>query len=215
MLNLDGMIKTVAGEILSVFLRTIGYTVFSIALNLILLVSQWEKVVNVLSPSLSTTEKFQSLAIIIGVVGFPVLFFILGKKQAIQNSLAKLLKAKKYDIVCFLVERIYAKNPNLFDLSGKVPTSAGYVTKQLTEIFRDLPSAVVRVLRYFVEKTGFYELFAQSVEEYQKRSTESIDGTPVDSVSEILSNMIPGDVIKSDIKYPLIALVANICLFFL
>ena len=65
------------------------------------------------------------------------------------------------------------------------------------------------------KKTGFYDLFNSSIEVYRDKSASATEENGVQVVSEIISNMIPGDVIAPDIKYPLIAATCNVSLFFL
>ena len=159
MLNLDEIVKTVSGDVLSIFLRTFGYVAFSVVLNLILLIVQWDLVLDVLNPEESIAARSDSALVIVGLFSFPIIFFLLGQKQALQNSLSKLLKTKKHDIVLFLVEKIYEKKPELFDPGSKIPLASLNVVEYLTEVFRDLPSVVVKVLRFFVEKNRFLRSF--------------------------------------------------------
>ena len=215
MLNLDKIVKTISSEILYVILRVTGYVMFSVVLNLILLATQWDLILEVFNTELSNSKKIDSILVIIALFAFPILFFFLGQKQAIQKFLEKLLKTKKRDIVLFLVGKVYEKNPKIFDPAGSVSISGLKVIEYITEVFRDLPSIIVKVLSYFVEKTGFYNLFATSIEEYRSKSTDIADNNHVQVVSDIISNMIPGDVIRSNIKLPFMALMFNVSLFFL
>ena len=214
MLNLDEIVKTVSGEMLSIILRTVGFVAFAVVLNLVLLVVQWDLIVAALKGGEPVSQSGDSILVLAGVILFPVVFLLLGQKHALQTALSKILKTKKNDIVLFLVEKLYEKNPDLLDPGSKVPLISLNVVEYLTEIFRDLPSVVVKVLRFFVEKTGFYDLFNSSIETYRKESASVPEENRVQVVSEIISNMIPGDVIKSDPKLPLIAAVCNVSLFF-
>ena len=208
MLNPDEKIKFLSGHILSIILRTIGYTLFGVILNFALFISQREILFNKDIPLMSDPK---TCAVLLGVIIFPVIFFVIGQKQAIQGGLSKILKDKKYDLIFWIVNKIQEKHPEAFEREGKVQMTTLKVIEYLTEVMRDLPSVVVRTLKYFVEKVNFATLFVEAVNtdiEIRK------DETRAQRVSLVISNLIPGDVISPDIKWPLIVLVLNSTLFF-
>lgn len=207
MINLDEKVKFISGHVISVVLRVVGYTLFGVILNSFLLASQWEIIFNSGTPILQDTK---ACFILLGVVVFPVIFFLVGQKQGIQNSLSKLLKDKKYDVTLFLVSKLQEKHPESFEREGKVQMTALKAFEYLTEIMRDLPSFVVKTLRYFVEKANFTGLFVKALKDDEDDKSD----TKAERISLAISNMIPADVISPDIKIPLIVLVLNSALFF-
>ena len=138
--------------------------------------------------------------------------FLLGQKQATQNALSKLLKERKYELVLWIVERLYEEHPEAFEQQGQARLTVLDVLEYLTEVMRDLPTTIVRVLQYFTKKVNFAPLFLEAVTTDGEARTEE---SKSERIARVLSNLIPGDVISPDIRMPLILLVANCSLFFI
>ena len=213
--NWDRTIKIFAGETLTILLRTIGYTLFAVVLNLILLVVQWDLVFDIFSSTASLSERWDSIFVTLGIVLFPVLFFILGQKQALQNCMSNILETKKHDVVLFLINRLCEKHPEMLEPSGSIQLTVKKVSEYFSEAMRGLPSVITKILQFFVAKTGFYDIFVSSVTEYKEKQTTDPFKNRAEVLSQIIANLIPSDIIKPDIKLPLIALVCNAALFYL
>lgn len=176
---------------------------------------QWDLVFDLFAFNTPLKERWDSVLVISGVILFPVLFFILGQKHAIANCMFNLIESKKYDVILFLVNRVSAKYPDILEPSGSIQLNAKKVSEYFSEVMRGLPSVVEKILRFFVVKTGFYEIFVNSVTEYRNKEDQEPVENQAQVLSEIIANLIPSDVVKPDIKYPLIAFVCNVSLFFL
>lgn len=211
----DETIKVFAGEALAISLRMIGYTLFAVVLNVVLLIMQWELVFDLFSSSAPLNERWHSILVTSGIVLFPVLFFIIGQKQALQNCVSNILESKKQSVVLFLVNRICTKYPELLEPSGAIQLNVKKVSEYFTEVMSGLPSVITKILQFFVEKTGFYDIFVSSMAEYRDKQEQEPIESRAQLLSQIISNLIPSDTIKPDIKYPLIAFFCNVALFYL
>ena len=208
-------IKIFAGETLTILLRTIGYTLFAVVLNFILLIVQWELVFELFTSGAPFNERWDSMLVALGVVLFPIVFFILGQKQALQNCMSNIIKTKKHDVVFFLIIRLCEKYPEMLEPSGSIQLTVKKVSEYFSEAIRGLPSVITKILQFFVAKTGFYDIFVSSITDYREKQATDPAENRAEVLSQTIANLIPSDIIKPDIKLPLIAFVCNAALFYL
>ena len=213
--NWNETIKIFAGETLTILLRATGYTLFAVVLNVALLAVQWELVYDLFSSSAPLVESWKSILVIVGIVLFPALFFLFGQQQALKSCVSNIIETKKHNVVLFLVNCVCTKYPELLEPSGSIQLNIKKVSEYFSEAMRGLPSVITKILQFFIAKTGFYDLFVNSMAECQQKLKEEPSENRAQVLAQITANLIPSIVIKPDIMRPLIAFICNVALFYL
>ena len=190
-------------------LKVAAYTAVGIALNIVLLVIKFGSVTAVFSTRAADVFDY---AILSGLVSLPVFFFFVGHKQAIQSSLSSLLKQKKLELLTWLLTMLGQRHPEVFDetlIDDDIRTTVNNVTEYVDKI----PPRIIKLLTRFVSAIGLAEKLISLVK------TAKFSGLTIEDkvtrIADELCRMIPDDLFKPGMLFPITLLAVNLSLFFL
>jgi hypothetical protein len=209
------MMKIIAGGVASAVLKVAAYTVFGLILNATLLATRSGRAAEAFSADVPMMSRVGGALLIIGVCVCPMLFFILGKRQALQGLFAHILRSKKYDVIFFLIQRLHRSHPDIFTSSEGASPRAAQVLVFLSDIYRKLPWVIVLILQYVVNRVEFAIRFVAALDENRDVLADKPASEKLEMMASIISATISDDLMEPDLLAPLILLACNIGLFFI
>lgn len=209
------MMRFIGGGLASAVLRVAAYTVFGLILNATLLATRSGRAAEAFSADVSLMSRVGSGLLIIGVCVCPMLFFLLGKRQALQGLFAHILRSKKYDVIFFLIQRLHRSHPDLFARAEGASPRAAQVVVFLANIYKGLPWIVALVLEYLVNRVELASRLVMALDENIDVLADKPASEKLEMIASIISATISDDLMEPDLLAPMILLACNIGLFFI
>ena len=202
-----GFVGKLAGKYI---LKLVGYLALGVLINGVLLIVQWDSVLSVFQ---GKANSIFSYVILLAIIGLPLLYFILGQKQAVQSALAYLVNQRKQDIIIWLLAKLNDQHPDVFDETKITDDNAILIINNVSGYVDKVPRSTTRLLAKFVSVIGLAEKLISIVKTAKFSSLP--DEEKINQTGQALAEMIPEDLIHPSLLLPMVLLAINIALFFL
>jgi len=187
--------------------RIVGYVIFGVLLNALLLFLFWDKFKAVDGLSGTTALRIGGMLIL---VASPVLYYMLGARQGTKAAVQGLVHKYKGPLVHMLLSKIFARFPDLFSGATKANQLWAQVKDKFNEVIGENNLFLRMAMKAFASKVRFLGLAEDALDKFGDQSLEP--ARRLEKMSEWIAERIPDGRFAPTWKPLSLALIVNIAL---
>jgi hypothetical protein len=194
-----------------------GFSFFAIGVfvNIIWLILGFSHLKGLGSISFSQPQSLTPILALVTLLGFPIIYFLMGKKRGLMKGLQQVFEENKIPLLTSFFQILFEKWPNLLE---KIKSSSLDIREKISNtknLFSGQTFIIELLMSHFNSKASFVEAVSKAVKELAKIEKEDMDkAATIDFLAKKTGHEISFDFLAPSLLGPIILLTTHAFLIF-